>query len=69
MSRRRRILMFAGAAALSLGLAALAPLLLGTVVLTRFDYWPAALTAGGMAVLLSGRLRLGQDHERSGWRP
>jgi uncharacterized membrane protein len=48
-----------GAAAGALALAALAPLLLGTVVLTRFDLWPAALAAGAMAAILSGRLRLG----------
>ncbi len=47
------------AAAGALGLAALAPLLLGSVVLTRFDLWPAALVAGGMAGVLWGRLRLG----------
>ena len=39
-------------------LAALAPLALGSVLLTRFDLWPAALVAAGVAALLSGRDRL-----------
>ncbi len=39
--------------------AALAPLALGTVILSRFDLWPAALAAGALAALASGRLRLG----------
>jgi hypothetical protein len=40
-------------------LAAVSPILVGSVILTRFDLWPAALAAGALAALLSGRLRLG----------
>jgi hypothetical protein len=40
-------------------LAALAPLALGSVVLTRFDLWPALLTVATLAALVSGRDRLG----------
>jgi Glycosyltransferase family 87 len=38
---------------------AITPLLLGSVVLSRFDLWPVAIVAAGLAALLSGRLRLG----------
>jgi hypothetical protein len=43
----------------TLGFVAVAPVALGPVVLTRFDLWPAALTAATLAALLSGRFRLG----------
>ena len=39
--------------------AALAPVALGPVVLSRFDLWPAALTAAALCGLVTGRLRLG----------
>jgi len=48
-----------GALAAGVGLAAFAPLLLGPVLLTRYDLWPAALLAGALAALAAGRPRLG----------
>jgi glycosyl transferase family 87 len=39
--------------------AALAPLALGTVILSRFDLWPAALASAGLAALVSARFRAG----------
>jgi hypothetical protein len=44
--------------AVSLGVMAISPLLLGSVMLTRFDWWPAALTVLGLAALLHARLAL-----------
>jgi hypothetical protein len=43
----------------AVGFAALAPLALGSVVLSRFDLWPAALTALALGLLVSGRERVG----------
>ena len=37
----------------------LAPLAVGSLVLSRYDLWPAALTAGALAAFVSGRERLG----------
>ena len=44
--------------AAALGIAAISPLLLGSVVLTRFDFWPAALAVLALAALLHERLVL-----------
>jgi uncharacterized membrane protein len=44
----------------TLAYVALAPLALGSVLLTRFDLWPAMLTSFALAALLAQRLRLGQ---------
>src|SRR4029450_6921540 len=41
----------------ALGFTALAPLLLGSVELSRFDLWPAALTTGALAAFVAGRQR------------
>jgi hypothetical protein len=43
----------------ALGLIAVSPMLLGVVYLSRFDLWPAMLTAGALAALLCNRDRLG----------
>jgi hypothetical protein len=44
---------------LALGAIAILPLLLGPVVLTRFDLWPALLTLAALAALVRDRDRLG----------
>src|SRR5438067_2853727 len=38
---------------------ALAPVLAGSLILSRFDLWPALLTVAALGALLSGRHRLG----------
>jgi hypothetical protein len=42
-----------------LAFAAMSPVLLGPVVLSRFDLWPAALTAAALCAVVTGRFRLG----------
>jgi len=44
---------------LTLSVVALVPLLLGGVILTRFDLVPAALVTGALFLVLTGRLRWG----------
>jgi hypothetical protein len=39
--------------------AALAPLLLGSVIISRFDLWPTAISIGAIAALVAQRLRWG----------
>lgn len=46
-------------AAAALCFFAVAPLLLGSVILYRYDLWPAALTVAGLAAVLARRERLG----------
>jgi glycosyl transferase family 87 len=45
--------------AAALGFFALSPLVLGSVILYRYDLWPAALTVAGLAAILARRERLG----------
>jgi hypothetical protein len=46
-------------AAAPLALVAVSPLLLGNLLLSRFDLWPAALAVGALAALLGGRELVG----------
>jgi hypothetical protein len=45
--------------AAALGFFAVAPLVLGSVLIYRYDLWPAALAVGGLSAILGGRGRLG----------
>jgi len=48
-----------GRIAFGIGLASLAPLAIGSVILSRFDLWPALLTVVALALFVEGRERLG----------
>jgi hypothetical protein len=43
----------------AIGFLALAPLAVGTVILSRYDFWPGALAIGAVAALVSRKERLG----------
>src|SRR5919206_82734 len=43
----------------ALALAALAPLALGSVILSRFDLWPTALVVASLAAFVATRMRVG----------
>jgi len=43
----------------AVGFLAVSPLLIGSLLLSRFDLWPTALVAGGVAALLRDRYALG----------
>lgn len=45
--------------AAALGFFAVAPLVLGSVLIYRYDLWPAALTVLGLAAVVAGRNRVG----------
>jgi uncharacterized membrane protein len=44
--------------ATGVAIAATAPLLLGSIMLSRYDLWPAMVTAGALAALVAGRARI-----------
>ncbi len=55
----RRLRASNGQAAAALSLLGLAPLLLGPVMLSRFDLWPVMLALSGLVAILVGRERVG----------
>jgi uncharacterized membrane protein len=48
-----------GHAAAALALMAVSPLLLGSVMVSRYDLWPTLFAVAGLAALVAGRARLG----------
>jgi hypothetical protein len=55
----RRLSTSNGQAAAALSLLALSPLMLGPVVLSRFDLWPVMLALAGLVAILAGREWIG----------